>query len=292
VNRKEMKEGEMIEFRKDGLLFSFPEVHPEARCSIIFQRTLRVPEDSGSYPVPPGLGRFALESIDDHRDSVPDSWAGGGAFLPMYQSEALLVIFVGWYPFAIKVTSGGVNAVTGKKMQDEKYWRPQDYVVFPKRPWMEWFCVGNGRARQFVAMPTGKDFGSARGHGEACPGEDIRITAHPMRADAYGEYRARRSALMSDGVGIDGVWNASVPGKNIFQRRGERDGEFGQGSWELSAESGCSIYPVNTRDYARITGHTPPGKPPTRVEYTEAGLPWYGEYSEDAPEFRRVAALS
>lgn len=282
----------MIEFRKDGLLFSFPEVHPEARCSIVFQRTLRVPEDKGSYPVPPGLGRFALENIDDHRDSVPDSWAGDGAFLPMYQSEALMVIFVGWYPFAIKVTVGGVNAVTGKRVEDERYWRPQDYVVFPKRPWMEWFCVGNGRARQFVAMAPGKEYGGARGYGEAGRGGGIRITAHPMRADSYRDYRARRSALMSDGVGIDGVWKTPVPGRNIFQHRGMGNGEFGQGSWEVSAESGCSIYPLNSRDFAAITGHLPPGKPPTRVEYAEAGLPWHGEYGEDSPALQRVSVLS
>ena len=67
-------------------------------------------------------------------------------FFPMYQSEALWVIFVGWYPFAIKVSVGGMNAVTGKRLHDERLWRPQDYVVFPRRPWMEWFCVGNGRA--------------------------------------------------------------------------------------------------------------------------------------------------
>jgi hypothetical protein len=287
-----MKEGDMIEFRNDGLVFSFPEVHPEARCSIIFQRTLRVPEDSRSYPVPPGLGRFSLERVDDHRDSVPVSWARGGALLPMYQSEALLVIFVGWYPFAIKVTVGGVNAVTGKKLQDERYWRPQDYVVFPRRPWMEWFCVGNGRARQFVAMPLGKEYGGIPGSAERDSGGDIRITAHPMRADSYGEYRARRSALMSDGVGIEGVWNASVPGEGMFQRHGERGREFGHGAWELSAESECSVYPVNSRDFARITGHVPPGKPPTRIEYTEAGLPWHGEYGEDVRALGRSAALS
>lgn len=282
----------MIEFRKDGLIFSFPEVHPDARCSIIFQRTLRVPEDSDSYPVPPGLGRFSLERIDDYRDGVPAAWAKGGAFLPMYQSEALLVIFVGWYPFAIKVTVDGVNAVTGKKLQDERCWRPQDYVVFPRRPWMEWFCVGNGRARQFVAMPLRKDRGGILEPVDGASAGDIKISAHPMRADSYGEYRARRSAFMSDGFGIENIWNSSMPGKGIFHRRGDESRNFGHGSWELSAESGCSIYPVNSRDFTAITGHVPPGKPPTPGEYSEAGLPWYGEYGEDARGLNRSAALS
>jgi hypothetical protein len=156
---------------------------------------------------------------------------------------------------------------------------------------MEWFCVGNGRAKQFLAMPPRKEYGGVPGSDDGLSGGDIRITAHPMRADSYGEYRARRSALMSDGVGIEGVLNASVPGKGIFQRPGNRGREFGHGAWELSAESGCSIYPVATWEFARITGHVPPGKPPTRIEYSEAGLPWYGEYGDDARALGRSAAM-
>lgn len=46
----------MIELRDDALVFSFPEVHPQARLSISFQRTLRIPDDGKDHPLPPGLG--------------------------------------------------------------------------------------------------------------------------------------------------------------------------------------------------------------------------------------------
>ena len=46
----------MIELRDDELVFSFPEVHPQATLSIQFQRTLRIPDDNKTYPLPPGLG--------------------------------------------------------------------------------------------------------------------------------------------------------------------------------------------------------------------------------------------
>jgi hypothetical protein len=270
----------MIEFREDGLVFSFPEVHAEARCSIVFQRTLRLPDDSGRYPVPPGLGRFSLERVEDHEGSVPGEWRRDGVFFPMYQSEALWVIFVGWYPFAIKVTVGDLNAVTGRRLRDERLWRPQDYIVFPRKPWMEWFCVGNGRARQFVAMPLGDDQG-AGGNGEGVtPAGDIRITAHPMRAECYQEYRRRRSALLSDGVG--GVWNGSSLGRRLFSRSEEHGDDFGYGSWELTEYSGCTAYPVNSVDFLSITGEPPRSRPPTEAEYSEAGLPWLHRYGTDA----------
>jgi hypothetical protein len=282
----------MIEFREDGLVFSFPEVHAEARCSIVFQRTLRLPDDSRRYPVPPGLGRFPLERVENHEGSVPEEWRGDGVFFPMYQSEALWVIFVGWYPFAIKVTVGGLNAVTGRRQHDERLWRPRDYVVFPRKPWMEWFCVGNGRARQFVAMPLGGDRRSAGNEEGGNPAGDIRITAHPMRAECYQEYKRRRSALLSEGDGVQSIWSGSSFGKGLFPRGAEHGNDFGYGSWELTEYSGCTAYPVNSVDFLSITGELPRSRPPTEAEYSEAGLPWLHQYGTDAIALNTKAALA
>ena len=100
----------MIELSNNDLVFSFPEVHPEARLRISFQRTLRIPDDGNEYPLPPGLGSFPLRHVDDFASKVPAGWLRrGGVMMPMYQSEALWVSFdSNWlddrdteYPFAI-----------------------------------------------------------------------------------------------------------------------------------------------------------------------------------------------
>ena len=52
----------MIEIKDDALVFAFPEVHPEAKLRIDFQRTLRIPDDGKDYPLPPGLGRFPIKA--------------------------------------------------------------------------------------------------------------------------------------------------------------------------------------------------------------------------------------
>ena len=84
----------MIELKKDSLRFSFPGVHPDATLRIEFQRTLRIPDDGSTYPLPPGFGRFPLRHVDDFADRVPSSWRQhGGVFLPMYQSEAMWIAF-------------------------------------------------------------------------------------------------------------------------------------------------------------------------------------------------------
>jgi hypothetical protein len=78
----------MIELKHDSLVFTFPEVHPDAKLKIDFQRTLRIPDDDKDYPLPPGLGRFPLRHVDDYSKTVPAKWIEhGGVMLPMYQSE-------------------------------------------------------------------------------------------------------------------------------------------------------------------------------------------------------------
>src|SRR5215472_8111335 len=112
----------MIELKSNSLEVSFPEMAFRPTCNFEFQRTLRIPDDGKNYPLPPGLGRFPLRHIDDYASRVPAGWLKrGGVLLPMWQTEALWLNFRcphihdrgTSYPFAIKVATGKINAVTG-----------------------------------------------------------------------------------------------------------------------------------------------------------------------------------
>ena len=48
----------MIEIRDHQLIFTFPEIHPQAKLTIELQRTLRISDDDQDYPLPPGLAVF------------------------------------------------------------------------------------------------------------------------------------------------------------------------------------------------------------------------------------------
>src|SRR3972149_9010465 len=113
----------MLELQNNQLVFNFPKVHENAKLTINFQRTLRIPDDGKKYPLPPGLGSFPMKHIDDHRNQIPKEWLKrGGVMLPMYQSEALWICFSPSYvsnrrhvyPFAIKVATGKISAITGE----------------------------------------------------------------------------------------------------------------------------------------------------------------------------------
>ena len=85
----------MIKLQHDTLTFSFPDVHADAKCEISFQRTLRIPDDDEIWPLPPGLGCFPIQHVDDFAAALPAQWKErGGVCFPMYQSEAMWIAFV------------------------------------------------------------------------------------------------------------------------------------------------------------------------------------------------------
>ena len=130
------EDGEMITLENDVLEFRFPAVHEEARCSIEFQRTLHIPDDAKEYPLPPGAGRFPLRHLDDHAARLRDAWRCGGVVLPMHRAEAMWINFGGRsdYPFAVKVATGEICALTDDGWVDHQNRDPQDYVVLPEQP--------------------------------------------------------------------------------------------------------------------------------------------------------------
>ncbi len=115
----------------------------------------------------PGLGRFPIRHVDDFARQVPTEWLKrGGVVLPMYQSEAMWLLFdsdsieerCAEYPFAVKIAAGKRCAVSGEAWREGLQRDPQDYLVIPKQPWLDGFVVEKGIIRQFVAMPLGSGY--------------------------------------------------------------------------------------------------------------------------------------
>ncbi|MBX9362646.1 hypothetical protein [Streptomyces sp. WAC04114] len=124
--------------------------------AVRFIRTLRLPE-SGTHPLPPGLGEFPVRRVADYADRVPEAWrARGGVMLPVYLREAMWLSFAGTSePAALQVGVGKVCAVSGRPWSDRPARDPQNYVVLPRQPWLDGINSGTGTVRQFVAVPLG-----------------------------------------------------------------------------------------------------------------------------------------
>ena len=274
----------MIELLNNKLTFRFLEVHSKAKCSISFQRTLRVPDDNREYPLPPGLGNFPMDHVDDFADKLPDTWrTHGGIFIPMYQSEALWINFSSRYPCAVKIAAGKINAVSGKSWSNELSDDPQDYVVIPNQPWLDGFNVSEGYIRQFVAMPLGEGFTAEEqitgkaGHG------GLQIIVYPIKHDFYIRFQERilRKDVHSPKVAACIAMDSSMglaPGGLMRQQIYED--HYGIEAWDQDNGSRCFTHLLNSAQYMAITGKQPPHKPPTATDYTSAGLPWFDYYDD------------
>lgn len=286
----------MVILKNNTLEFSFPEVHPKARCSIQFERTLRIPDDNRKYPLPPGLGAFPLLHVEDFVDQLPPSWAGmGGVFLPMYQAEALWIDFRGSYPFAIKIAAGKVNAVTGGAWANDLVRKPQDYVVVPGQPWLDGFCVGNDLIRQFVAMPLGDGYTAEEQVTGKAEFGGLQIIAYPMKAKLAEEYlRASEIKFSSRNLGMicesDPPFMGLAPG-GLMRQKIYKD-KFKEDAWDTRVRSRCFVHLLNSVQFSTVTGCHPPTKPPTAADYTNAGLPWFEYYDQDLQALAGSKALS
>jgi hypothetical protein len=184
----------MIELQAVHLVASFPELPGSPRLTIDFQRTLRIPDDDRDYPIPPGLGSFPLRHIDDFAPRVPAGWLQrGGVLLPMWQTEALWLNFqpeydaprATPYPFAIKVATGKINALTGEPWQRGLSRNPQAYLVTPGQPWLDGYCVEKGIIRQFVAMPLGEGYSVEEQVTGKAEFGGMQVEIFPMKRDVF-----------------------------------------------------------------------------------------------------------
>ena len=285
----------MITLENNQLNFRFPEVHDEARCSIEFQRTLRIPDDGKDYPLPPGLGEFPLRHLDDCAGRLPEEWLRrGGVIAPMHQAEALWISFETgsrrWpaYPVAVKIATGKICALTGDAWVNHLNRDPQDYVVLPEQPWLDGYCVEKGVIRQFVAMPLGQGYtveeqltGAAR-HG------GLQIVAYPMKRERYEALVAAGEGSWYDAPvffgGVDAVEES--PGMGLApggrMKQDVHDDPYGLDAWDQRNAGRCFVSIVNSSQWMVITGERPPTEPPTAKHYTEMGLPWFDYYDGDA----------
>jgi hypothetical protein len=275
----------MIELKESELVFRLPEVHKDAICKIDFQRTLRIPDDNREYSLPPGLGRFQMEHTDDHSSKLPSIWAErGGVLLPMFQSEALWINFSGGYPFAVKIATGKVNAVTGEMWSNALVKVPQDYLVVPDQPWLDGYCVQKGLIRQFVAMPMGEGYTAEEQLTGSAEHGGLQIIVYPMKRELYEKMKKRNTDMVFEDTNYCmKMMNAPsemglAPGG--LMRQEIYEDEYGFDAWDLDASNRCFVHILNSDQWNNVTGKPIPGSPPSAVDYTEAGLPWF-EYYDD-----------
>lgn len=288
--------------------------------TVRFMRTLRLPE-TGTHPMPPGLGTFPLRAVADHPDRAPAEWlARGGVMLPVYRREAMWLSFSATAPAALQVGVGRLCAVSGRPWSDRLSPDPQNYVVLPRQPWLDGITSGSGTIRQFVAGPPADGADRADGSTDGTvdgrlPDEEdwagVRLQVFELGEKPLAAWRAeqrRRSVRHQSPWGVAGdetapgaiplapaaVTAPPVPAPRPVPATGVATGgrmrqdvyrdDRPPGDWREHASGQVFVHLATAPQWRHITGEAPPASPVDRAAYTAANLPWLGSYDSDADD--------
>jgi hypothetical protein len=252
------------------------------RFAVTFQRTLRLPDDGKTYPLPPGLGRFPIHRVADYADRVPPAWREqGGYFIPMYQREAMWFGFDGasWKPNAVQIWIGGVNVVTGEAADEGLADDPQNYLVTPYQPWLDGINVGDGVVRQFVAVRLGEGYtveGQLTGREEQ---GGLRIKVFEPKPGRFPDEPPVEDRPL--GLGRPAAIGAMGFGAGGAMRQRIYADPYGVETWDPDNTGTAVVHIVTSTDYRALTGKRRPRTPISAKTYTEYGLPWFDLYDED-----------
>jgi hypothetical protein len=243
------------------------------RFELALQRTLRVPEDGETYPLPPGLGRLPLLTSSEAGGRLP----AGEVLAPLHQREAVWLAFGGasWKPNAVQVGAGRINAVTGEPWGEGLRDDPQDYLVTPDQPWLDGINSGDGTVRQFVALPlgTGATIEAQLTGEESGAGLVVRVfEPRPGRfPDVPPPPAPGRVARMgSMGLGAGGAIR-----QKLYPDR------HGIDTWDPERTATVRIRLLNSEAWTEVTGRPAPPSPISARTYAEHGLPWFALYDEE-----------
>lgn len=268
-------------------------VHIGPRLVVSFHRTLRVPDDGGTYPLPPGLGQFPVMTMGDLVGVRPPGWNDKDFFIPLYQREALWIGFdgEGWKPNAVQVALGGIDALTGLPFEPHLRATPQNYMVCPDQPWLDGINAGSGWVRQFVAVPLGQGLTVESQLLDAPEQGALRLVAYEPKPGRFPDEPPEDEELEMSMHGAP-LQEASLgigAGGRLAQRI--HPDPHGLGVWDDASATEIVVRLVDSRAFAALTGRRPPPTPVDAATYTAYGLPWFALYDEALGDIAPAPAL-
>ena len=261
------------------------------RFAMRLERTLRVPDDGRSYPLPPSFGAFPLYRTRDY-PAMRAAASRGEFFVPVYQWEALWLSFEAaeWKPNAVQVAAGGVNVLSGEAFPARLGSRPQNYLVCPLQPWLDGIRTAAGTVRQFVAAPPGAGLTLEEQIAGTCGRGGLQVRVYEPRPGVFPARRPRgfASALLCESVFADA--GMGLAGGGAIEQKVYPD-PHGRKVWDPANYCDIGVLLVNSAEFRAITGQDPPPSPVAAEDYERLGLPWFRLYDEDLADSAPAAKL-
>lgn len=258
------------------------------RFAVSFQRTLRIPDDGTTYPLPPGLGVFPISNVKDYKEFLPqESKQACSAFIAMYQREAMWLGFKGasWKPNAVKVSIGGINAISGLANDNSLHDSPQDYMVVPNQPWLDGINTGHGLVRQFIAMPLGLGYSVEASLTDQEKYGGIQISVFEPKEGRFPDSPppdlSVKPQKMSTARSSSGYKQFMGLGAGGVMKQKIYPDHYGIDVWDQENYGAITVHIINSAKYNDITGRELPPTPIDAATYTKYKLPWFDLYDEE-----------
>ncbi|MBC8737420.1 hypothetical protein F6X40_11450 [Paraburkholderia sp. UCT31] len=214
-------------------------------------------------------------------------------------------------------TSGGVfNAnIADWLSSSQKPADPeQDYMVLSKQPWLDGFAVGEGKVRQFVAMPMGEGYTVEEQLTGVAEHGGLQIIVIPLKKEHYTPPRPSPFRGLPGNVTFSGavgsVMTNTMCSTQAFGALAQ-NAEMGLGAgglmkqeiyaddrpiehWDQASSSRCFVHLLSSDAFEAVTGKQPPPSPVTIDEYRRLGMPFfdYFDANEKAlPGSKRLAGV-
>ena len=150
-----------------------------------------------------------------------------------------------------------------------------------------------GLIRQFVAMPLGMGYTAEEQISGAAEHGGLQISVYPMKREIFekrfpivpvspllhSSYLMESEELCCD-LSPAPCQMGLAPGGRMRQE--VYDDPFDPDDWELDANSRCFLHLCNSMVWQSIAGSAPPHPAPTAKHYSNAGLPWFDYYDDNA----------
>jgi len=266
-----------------------------ARFSFRLERTLRVPTDGSTYPLPPSLGSFPLYLVSDYAKRMPRGLLNGAEyFIPMYQWEAMWISFQAaeLKPNAVQVASGGINALTGEPYPCRLRTDPQNYFVCPLQPWLDGFKTGDGTVSQFVAAPLGQGLTVEEQITSRTAKGGLTVRVFEPKPGVFPDRPPKSADRLSSIYALESFQTAELglAGGGSIEQKVYPD-PHGLRTWDRSNSTEVSIALINSEAFLEIMGEAPPPSPISADDYNRWGFPWFKLYDDEANALIATSAL-
>jgi hypothetical protein len=266
--------------RKAALVAAGLNGHSPAQLIVQFQRPPRIPNDAKVYVFRGGLEQVSLRPAKDFAETIPTSWLKQPAFLiPIDARDAFSIRFSSRYPFAVKVSVGKLDALTGESSLSDLQREPRNYLVVSGE------STVNGIKERSVVLPVNARCGASEHFSEDRATRRIQLQICPLRVESYFREEIAHSipptlreffAWFVYGPSLHARWaeiqrverqgypELSNNQLGTFWFRGQFDDEFDGEylreltDWDQSQTKCCVIHSCDLSIWRQITGANPP----------------------------------